>query len=139
MATVAKSMETKMFIRFVVHQSDTDSGRRQGLFQAMAALKEAGELLEHEQDRYCEIYGWFRENLKVPSSFTRSSKPHAKKVALSWFKYTATAHIAKMREMSDILRSDGVAVDVIRSVRPGYLVYEDDFQVAAEPFQETVT
>ena len=75
-----------MFIRFVIHRNDEGSGRRQGLFQAMADLADRGVLLQHEQDEYNELEGWFRRNLKTPRSFTRSSKPHAKKVAISWFK-----------------------------------------------------
>ncbi len=32
-----------------------------------------------------------------------------------------------------------VKVEVIRTERPGYIVYEDEFQVTAEPFAETHT
>jgi hypothetical protein len=41
--------------------------------------------------------------------------------------------------LKHILESHGIVVDVIKTNRPGYVVYEDDFQVAAEPFSETVT
>jgi hypothetical protein len=64
-----------MFVRFVIHKNDEDSGRRQGIFQAMSELKDAGVLDSHEQERYEEIYDWFRKHLKKPRSFTRSSKP----------------------------------------------------------------
>jgi hypothetical protein len=128
-----------MFVRFVIHKNDEDSGRRQGLFQAMTDLEESGNLEAHEQERYDEVYEWFRKNLRKPRSFTRSSKPHAKKVALSWFKDTAAEHIAKMHEVAFILHSHGIEVQVLRTERPGYVVYEDELQVAAEPFSETVT
>lgn len=128
-----------MFIRFVIHQNDETSGRRQGLFQALGGLEEDGILLPHEQAEHDEIYEWFRRNLKVPRSFTRSTKPHAKKVALSWFKHTAVEHLAKMHGLAQILRSHGVDVAVLHTERPGYVVYEDAFQVAAEPFRETST
>jgi hypothetical protein len=128
-----------MFIRFVIPQNDPDSGRRQGLFQALTELDHAGVLEPHEAELYDEVYDWFKANLLKPRSFTRSSKPHAKKVALSWFKDSATEHIAKMRVLAHILDAHGVVVDVIQTERPGYVVYEDDLQVAAEPFSETVT
>ncbi len=128
-----------MFVRFVIEKNDDDSGRRQGLFQAVSDLEYDSALLEHEQEQYDDIYDWFRKNLKKPRSFTRSSKPHAKKVALSWFRDSATEHIAKMHALAQILQAHGVTVAVLRSERPGYIVYEDDFQVAAEPFQETPT
>ncbi len=72
-------------------------------------------------------------------SYWHGGKPHAKKVALSWFKDTATVQIAKMHELAQILQDHGIEVDVLRVVRPGYVVYEDQFQITAEPFQETVT
>jgi hypothetical protein len=128
-----------MLIRFVIHSNGEDSGRRQGLFQAMKALETSGVLFHYEQERYDEIRGWFNKNLERPTSFARSSKPHAKNVALSWFKDSATAHIAKMHELVFILRSHGIEVDVIRTERPGYMVYEDQYQIATEPFQETAT
>jgi hypothetical protein len=128
-----------MFIRFVIHHVDCDSGRRQGLFQALAELEHSGELLMHEQKEYERINMWFRRNLKRPHSFSRSSKPHAKNVAISWFKSEATEHIANMRVFAQILREHGIEVDELKSERPGYIVYEDQFQVAAEPFKDTGT
>lgn len=128
-----------MFVRFVIHENHEDSGRRQGIFQAVSDLEHAGVLLEHEQQQYDEIYEWFRFNLKKPRSFARSSKPHAKNVALSWYKDSAVEHIAKTQGLVEILRAHGVAVDLLRTDRPGYVVYEDPYQVAAEPFRETLS
>ena len=128
-----------MFVRFVVHRNDEDSGRRQGLFHAIVGLEREGVLLEHEQSHHNEIYTWFKKNLQKPRSFTRSSKPHAKNVALSWFKDTAVEHITRMHALAQILKAHDVDVEVLRTERPGYIVYEDAFQVAAEPFKETTT
>ena len=44
-----------------------------------------------------------------------------------------------MYALVHILETYDVAVDVLRTKRPGYVVYEDQYQVAAEPFSETVT
>lgn len=128
-----------MYVRFVIHQNDPGSGRRQGLFQAMTDLDHGGVLEPREIELYDQVYDWFKGNLKMPRSFTRSTKPHAKKVALSWFKSSAKEHIAKMRILAHILDVHGIAVDVIQTGRPGYIVYDDEYQVAAEPFNETVT
>lgn len=126
-----------MYIRFVINKKDEDSGRRQGLFQAMQDLEDENVLHGYELDIYKEIYGWFKQHLEAPSSFSRSTRSSSKEVALSWFKPSATEHIRKMYEVANILESHGVHVEVIRSSRPGYVVYEDEFQVTAEPFQST--
>jgi hypothetical protein len=92
-----------MFIRFVIHSNDPDSGRRQGLFQALANLEHQGLLIGHDQESYHEISDWFRKNLRKPRSFARSSKPNAKNVALSWFKDSVIHHIRKMHGLAQIL------------------------------------
>jgi hypothetical protein len=94
-------------------------------------------LYECELERLKEIHAWFNGNLKKPSSLARSSKPGALKRAISWYKDTATEHITKMRELVVILEMHGVYVEVIQTERRGYIVYEDPFQVAAEPFNKT--
>lgn len=128
-----------MYVRFVIHKLDEDSGRRQGLFQAMSDLDYEGILLLYEQGLYDDIYEWFRHNLKKPRSLSRSGKTGAKAAAISWFKDSAKDHIEKMREIAFVLESHGIAVEMIQTERPGYIVYEDQFQVAAEPYADTVT
>ena len=39
--------------------------------------------------------------------------------------------------MISILETQGVVVEVIETQRPGYVVYEDEFQIVAEPFADT--
>ncbi len=128
-----------MYLRFVIDKLDEDSGRRQGLFQAISDLEHSQLLQAHEQTQYDEIYAWFRKNLSKPASFTRSTKPHAKKVALSWYKDTAIEHLQKMRQMGAIVVAHELHVIVLQTARPGFVVYEDQYQVVAEPFQDTPT
>ena len=128
-----------MYIRFVVAQLHDNSGKRKGLFHALGGLRDAGKLYPYEQDQEKALKKWFGTHLKKPALFSRSTKTHAHKKALSWFKDSATEHISKMREMVAILEAHGVHVEVIQTERPGYIVYEDEFQVAAEAFKETGT
>jgi hypothetical protein len=128
-----------MYLRFVIDRTDEDSSRRQGLFQAIADLRNGGRLFNHEEERADELRAWFSRHLEKPESFSRSSRPHAARKAISWFKDTAREHIAKMYELAAVLEAHNVMVNVIRTMRPGYIVYEDEFQVTAEPFAETDT
>lgn len=128
-----------MYIRFVIDQLDCDSGERQGLFQTIAELQEKSILYKYEEDVVKDIRRWFSKHLDKPDSFTLSSKPHATNKAISWFKPTAKEHIEKMRQLAAIIESHGVHVHVISTDRPGYIVYEDEYQITAEPYSETKT
>ncbi len=128
------------YIRFVTEQLDPDSGRHQGLFQAAFALRQRGAFSETEEAHLKEIREWFNEHLEKPTAFSRAKRPHAVNRAISWFKDTATEHIKRMYEFAAVLEMHDVTVKVVKTPRPGYVVYEDDFQVVAEPYAtETIT
>lgn len=128
-----------MYVRFVTDWLDDNSGRRQGLFMAMEVLNRHQVIGETDLAAMSEIYEWFKKNLKKPRRLAVSRKPHAKAQALSWFKDTSREHIAQMHEYGRLLGLYGVAVEMLVTERPGYIVYEDVFQVAAYPFSDTPT
>lgn len=128
-----------MFIRFVVKFVDQDSGKRQGLFQAAKSLKESGTLSETDHAQLDDIREWFNSHLERPTRLSVSARPHSKAQAISWYRDTATAHIGKMRELQEVLERHGLAVEMIKARRLGYILYEDEFQVAAYPFSDTPT
>ena len=55
---------------------------------------------------------------------------------ICWFKTNSAEHIARIWEMVQILERNGIYVKKIRTDRPGYLVYEDEWQIVAEPFRK---
>jgi hypothetical protein len=128
-----------MFIRFVVNETDSNSQRRQGLFRAVQTLGESGALNSDDAEHLNAICRWFDEHLREPERLAISSRHHGRAQALSWFKDSATDHIAKMRELAKVLGRYGVPVEMIRAKRLGYILYEDEFQVAAFPFNDTPT
>jgi hypothetical protein len=128
-----------MFVRFVVHTKDEDSGRRLGVFHAAGDLRDSSELSAEENTRLAEIRAWFSQNLEKTDRLSLSAKPNKKAQAISWFKESAIEHITQIRAMVLILESHGMAVQRIRTRRPGYIVYEDEHQVAAYPFADTPT
>jgi hypothetical protein len=128
-----------MFIRFVALNIDRSSGRRQGIFQAAEALRKSGTLSDADHKQLDDIGTWFDARLKKPVRLAVSPRPHSKAQAISWFKDTAHEHIAQMREMQHLLERYGITVEMIKTNRVGYILYEDEFQVAAYPFAETKT
>lgn len=126
-----------MFIRFVTGTVDRGSGKREGIFQAAYRLRRSGALMEYEETRLADALRWFDMHLEKPDRLTRSRSPHREAKAICWFKAGAAEHLARIREVQQILDGYGIAVEMMVSRRPGYVVYEDDVQVAACPFRET--
>jgi hypothetical protein len=54
-----------------------------------------------------------------------------------WFKPEARDAISRVWQMADLVESIGIPVRVYLKHRPGTIVYEDDFQVAALPWRTT--
>src|SRR5687767_3007136 len=132
-------MRREIYVRFVTLRLDESSGRRQGVFQAAAELVEARELRDFELAELENIRRWYNAYLDVPNRFSRSRKSGAARRAISWFKSEARRFVSPMHLMCRILREHGVFTEMITTRRPGYIVFEDEHQVAAEPFWETRT
>ena len=126
-----------MYLRFVIADIHRNSGKELGVFHAMGRLRDSGKLNRHEEEQHDLIRKWFSENLEKPTRFTASKPPFYRKQskAISWFKDDAHEHIARIREMVTILEDHGVSVQMLKTERVGYVVYEDAYQVVAEPFQ----
>jgi hypothetical protein len=130
--------EFLMYLRFAIGKKDGDSERALGVFHAVRHLRDAGTLHEYEEDPHDVGRWWFNENLERPKRFTAAKAPFFRKSnrALSWFKDTAVEHLAYVRDLVAILENHGVHVRTLKAKRVGYVVYEDEYQVVAEPFAD---
>ncbi len=120
------------YIRFVVGYKNENSHLEQGIFQAAWLALEERYVTGADAEELHQVQHWFNENLERPSSFGRDTLP----LGICWFKDSSTAHIAQIWKMVDILERNGVYVKKIRTSRPGYVVYEDELQIVAEPYRE---
>jgi hypothetical protein len=128
-----------MFLRFVTTELHRESHQELGLFQAAAKLRDSGSLSKAEEDLLQEVRDWFNANLEKPKRFTSAKPPYYRKRqnGISWFKDSARAHITKMREKVALLKHHDVPVRMVKTTRPGYVMYEDAFQVVAVPFADS--
>lgn len=126
------------YVRFVVARRDTQSDQRMGIFTALYDLDRAGELTSYEGAWFATVERWFDKNLKRPADLAWSSRPNAPRRAISWMKMSAPDHVSRLRELVELLRYKDIEVKELRTEKPGYIVFEDDFQVAAIPFSETI-
>ena len=130
------------YLRFVLPGNHADSGARDGVFEAAYRLSLTGEIAEAQKQEINAVLQWFEEHLDTPTRFNRTrSKGWYRRApkGISWLKPTAEAHLAKLRSLVAILEDHGFQVTMIKTRNPGYVVYEDDHQVVAEPFRDTVT
>ncbi|MHC4231724.1 MAG: hypothetical protein ACYTBW_03790 [Planctomycetota bacterium] len=128
-------MSSTKYIRFVIDKQDEDSQEPQGLFAAVYELKDSNQLSDEHQRQAKDVLRWFSKNLPVPNRFSRSSKQNAQCVAVSWFKPTALKCIERMKDLAGILYIYDIPTRIITTDRPGYVVYEDEYQIAAQPFR----
>lgn len=124
-----------MYIRFVVDEIDGYSGVALGIFQAMYRLWRAERLNRAEQAWWDDVRAWFNVRLERPARLMRSQRRGAEPCAISWFKPSARQHIRRAFEIVALLSEHHVHARMVRSRKPGYVVYEDDFQITAEPFR----
>jgi hypothetical protein len=127
------------YVRFVTSVLDENSGKRRGVFQAVADLVDANELPDHDLEELTAIRKWFSQHLDAPDRFARGQRKHAAPKAISWYKSSATEYVSRMHDLCRILNEHGVTTEMITSARPGYVVFEDEHQIAAVPFAETAT
>ena len=88
------------------------------------------------------VRAWFEKHPPTPKRFNRSkSKGYYRRNTrgIAWFRDNAKEYLGRMHEIKMILEANGHQVTMIREERVGYIVYEDEFQVVAEPFSETQT
>ncbi len=123
-----------MFIRFVSAEIHGDSQVAAGIFVAPYRLRCQSSLPDYECDLLSEVLGWFNEHLPRPDRFSRSTRPSRANKGIYWFRSSAREHIGKAREMIALLENNDVFIRMLKAEKIGYVVYEDEFQVVAEPF-----
>lgn len=129
-------------IRFVVAQPHPESGIEDGVFRSAYRLRDAPDVEPADRAALAEILKWFGENLDTPARFNRTTSKgfyRRNTRGIAWFKDTATEHLTRMHQMKEVLQRYGVSVTMISQARVGYVVFDDEFQVVAEPFKATQT
>ena len=125
-----------MYLRFIIHQINESSGVETGIFQIAYDLVEKSQLTDYETKRINELLNWFAINLKNPYKSGKFNKNDLKK-SISWFKSNAHICIKKIYELIYIIEENGYFVECIKTIKPGRIKYEDDFQILAIPYKDS--
>jgi len=128
------------FIRFVVARRHPDSGVEDGTFGLAYELRESPHVEPADRNVLAENLRWFEKNLRTPTRFNRTKSKgfyRRKTRGIAWFKDSATEHLTRMHQIKTVLEQYGHPVVMLSEGRVGYVIYEDAFQVIAEPFSDT--
>lgn len=124
-----------MFIRYITHKMDSDTGHESGILVVAYDLIRRKSVTDYEEALIKEHLAWLEKHLPRPDKFSRTRNAYHKNThGLSWLKSSATEALEHLRAVVIILEEHGIPVTVVTSDKPGYVVYEDDWQVVAEPF-----
>lgn len=123
----------RIYVRFVCYRRVESQKQRLGLFQALDEARESDFAPSWAVVQINMLDDWFKENLDVPKRFSRGGWKGRGQPGLSWFKPAATEHIRKMHELKLALEACGVSVDLLTTRDPGHVIWQDRFQIVAEP------
>ena len=122
-----------MYLRFTTEFTNEWNESATGVFQAIKFLINDEQTFDYDRQRLKEIRGWFNLELERPKKFNKHSNRHKTEIAISWFKDSATKHIEKMYDMIPIFENYNLQIKIIKRGNPGYIVYQDEFQVVTMP------
>ena len=91
--------------------------------------------MKHEENYLKDLLKWLSKNLPIPTKFSKNkNNSHKENISTSWFKDSANDVITKIWEVKHFLETHEITVEVLQSKQPGYIIYEDDFQIVVDPF-----
>lgn len=122
-----------MYLRLCVLHKDPHTCQPLGVFIAAQHLQESGALTPQERLALQEVIRWFDRAMPAPPDSDRLDKR-----AIYWLKSDAEGLTRRLWELAQLLRSHGLMVEMVKTTKPGYVVYEDRFQVAAVPFRDSL-
>jgi hypothetical protein len=111
-----------------------------GIVSFAYELERSADVDESVRAELTRYLTWISHNLDVPDRFNRTNSKgwyRRETRGLSWLRLSAADHVRAFRALAEVVTRCGHVVTEIHETRVGYLVYEDEVQVVAEPFRDT--
>ena len=125
-----------MYIRFTTQFINPYGELETGIFMALKYLRDDYTLTKDEDiNKLKELSQWFNRNLEKQTRFSKGTSKHNVNVSLSWFKDSAKEHLKKIQDLIEIAEEYDIIINRIASKNPGYVVFEDEYQISAVPFK----
>jgi hypothetical protein len=116
------------FIRLATREIHFRSREPLGIFHAEYRLRQEITLAHRHREVLLELRDWFNQNLIAP----KLDSPNA----IFWFRSDAHRCIRRIWRVVDVLRQNHIVVTMMHTSRPGAIIYRDELQVAAVPFDD---
>ena len=125
-----------MYLRFTTQFINPYNELETGIFMALKYLRDDYPLTNDEDVKKLKTLSlWFNQNLEKPTRFSKGTNKYNANISLSWFKASAGEHIKRMHEFIEIAEKYDFVIERITNKNPGYIVFEDEYQVSAVPFK----
>ena len=125
-----RSKEQNMkYVRFQGLKPCLGTPSKIGIFQLAYELKYSSVTSEYDDRQIRRDLNWLEMHLDAPSVLDKEQ--HFR--AICWFKDAAREPLKRIWSMKRILEEYGYWIDVVKSERPGNIIYEDGWQVVAKP------
>lgn len=121
-----------MFVRFVVGTDTENAFWLTGVITVASTLCDQGVFFDHESELLEDIFDWFNEHLPCPPFRAKLRSGEWTPNAVSWFRDQAGEPLRRTWDIVAILKEHGTTVRLVKTARPGRIVYSDEFQVVAE-------
>jgi hypothetical protein len=121
-------LEGREYVRFVIGRKDEESNVEMGVFQAAAQALEWQTITGSDADELNELRAWFSENLEKPTSFGRDKL----RLGICWFQNCLDrAYLPHLGDDPNP-RTKRHLRENNQNNKPGYMIYEDEWQPVAE-------
>lgn len=125
-----------MYLRFTTQFTNPFGETETGIFLALRFLRDDYPATQNEDiARLKQISVWFNKHLEKPTRFSNAGNKNPANISLSWFKDSAKEHIRRIQQLIEIFQKYGIFIERISTKNPGYIVYEDEFQISAIPYK----
>jgi hypothetical protein len=124
-----------VYLRFTTEFTNEYDEIHTGIFSALRFVREYAFTQDDDVFKLKELQKWFNNNLEAPDRFSNAKNNNPASISLSWFKDSAKNHIKKIYEIREVLYKYGIVIEAVTAKNPGYIIYEDDYQVSAIPFK----
>lgn len=119
------------YVRFQGLTPNLGTSSKEGIFQLAYRLKRSPEITPYDDAELRRNLAWLDMHLKSPEILECSQS----KRAICWFKETADEPIKRIWALKYLLETYGNWIEVIKTGKPGVVLYQDGWQVAAIPFR----